>query len=111
MSQSFWEAGDAGNVPRAPGEGTAREAGTLTVSADDFAALEERIVRTVELVQQARRARAAAEERAAKAETGLREQAPLVERLQTELDQMRAERVEVRERVEKLLRQLDALEL
>ena len=112
MSQSFWETGETEKEMQAPAGGVAAaEAGTLTVSADDFAALEERIVRTVELVNQARRARAAAEERAAKAEADLREQAPLVKRLQAEVDRMKAERVEVQERVEKLLKQLDALEL
>ena len=112
MTQSFWETGEAEKETRAPEEGgSAAEARSLTVSADDFAALEERIVRAVELVNQARRARAAAEERAAKAEAELREQAPLLERLQAEVDRMKAERSEVQGRVEKLLNQMDSLEL
>ena len=52
-----------------------------------------------------------AEERAAQAEAQLREQAPLVEQLQKELNALHAERDQVRERVERLLGQLDALEL
>jgi len=83
----------------------------LAVSADDFSALEERIVRAVNLVKRARAAHAAAEERAAQAEVRLREQAPLVEQLQQEVNALRAERDQVRQRVERLLAQLDALEL
>jgi hypothetical protein len=112
MSQSFWEAGETEKATLAPAESIeAAETGSLAVSANDFAALEERILRAVELVQEARRARAAAEERAAKAEAALQEQGPQFERLQAELDRMKAERVEVRERAERLLNRLDALEL
>ena len=85
--------------------------GALTVSADDFSALEERIHRTVELVKRERQARAAAEERAANAEGQLRTQSPLVEQLRNEINALRAERDQVRQRVERLLKQLDALEL
>ena len=112
MSQSFWETGETVKETQAPEESAeAPETGSLAVSANDFRALEERIMRAVELVHEARRARAAAEERAAKAEAALREQAPQVERLQAEVDRMKSERVEVRERAERLLTQLDALEL
>jgi FtsZ-binding cell division protein ZapB len=81
------------------------------LSVDDFSALEERILRAVNLVKRERLARAAAEERAAQAETQLHEQAPLAERLQKEVNVLRAERDQVRQRVERLLAQLDALEL
>jgi chromosome segregation ATPase len=112
MSQFSWEsevaeAAEPGNKP----EEAAADPGTLALSANDFAALEERIHRAVNLVKQERLARAAADERAAKAETQLREQAPLLEQLQKELDALRAERDHVRQRVEQLLTQLDALEL
>ena len=86
-------------------------AGALTVSADDFSALEERIHRTVELIRREREAKAAAEERAASAEAELRAQAPQMEHLQSEIHALRAERDQVRQRVERLLAQLDALEL
>jgi FtsZ-binding cell division protein ZapB len=89
----------------------AAEAGTLTLSADDFSALEERILRAVEVVRRERQARAAAEERATRAEAQLQEKSPLVEQLEKELSALRAERDQVRERVERLLGQLDALEL
>jgi chromosome segregation ATPase len=85
--------------------------GALTVSVDDFAALEERIHKTVELVKHERQARAAAEERATAAEAEMRLQSPLLDQLNNELNALRAERDQVRQRVERLLAQLDALEL
>jgi chromosome segregation ATPase len=84
---------------------------TLALSADDFTALEERIVRTVNVIRRERQTRAAAEERASKAEAKLDEQAPMIENLQKELSALRAERDQVRLRVDRLLAQLDALEL
>ena len=87
------------------------EPAALAVSVDEFSALEERIRRAVELVKRERQARAAAEERAAKAEEKLHAQSPVVEQLQSELHALRAERDQVRQRVERLLAQLDALEL
>jgi|HubBroStandDraft_6_1064221.scaffolds.fasta_scaffold325741_2 hypothetical protein len=87
------------------------ESGFLALSADDFSALEERILRAVEMVRRERQARAAAEDRAERAETQLREQSPHLEHLEKELHGLRAERDHVRERVERLLAQLDAMEL
>jgi len=87
------------------------EASTVTLSVDEFSALEERVMRTVNLVKWERQARATAEERAAKAELELREQAPLAEKLQNEISSLREERSQVRQRVERILSQLDALEL
>ncbi len=87
------------------------EPSTLAVSADDFSALEERVRRAVELVKQERQAKAEAEERATRAEEKLHTQSPMVEQLQNELTVLRAERDQVRQRVERLMKQLDALEL
>ncbi len=87
------------------------EPGALAVSVDDFSALEERVRRAAELVKRERQTRAAAEERATMAEAQLREQSPAIEKLQRELGAQRAERDQVRQRVERLLKQLDALEL
>jgi len=87
------------------------EPGALAVSVDDFSALEERVRRAVDVVKRERQARAAAEERATKAEAQLHAQSPKVEQLQSELGALRAERDQVRQRVERLLKQLDALEL
>ena len=94
------------------------EPAALAVSADDFAALEERIRRAVELVKRERQQRAAAEdratqaeERATRAEAQLREQSPVVDQMEAELNTLKAERDHVRQRVERLLEQLDGLEL
>ena len=90
---------------------SATEPETLALSVDDFAALEERILRAVNLVKRERLARAAAEERATQAEALLAEQTPKVEQLQSEVSKLHAERDQVRQRVERLLAQLDVLEL
>ena len=84
---------------------------SLSLSAADFSGLEERVVRTVELVKRERQARVIAEERAAKAETQIGEQTPVLEELRQEVRALRTERDQVRQRVERLLSQLDALEL
>lgn len=83
----------------------------VALSANDFSALEERVLRAVEVVRRERHARAAAEDRVAALEERLREQSPVVEQLEKEISILRAERDHVRERVERLLAQLDALEL
>jgi chromosome segregation ATPase len=89
----------------------AAEASAVTLSVDEFSALEERIQRTVNLVKFERQARATAEERVLTLQTQLREQAPLAEQLQKEISALREERAQVRQRVERILSQLDALEL
>ena len=83
----------------------------LTVSADDFSSLEERILRGVDMVKREGQAPALAEERAIHAETQLHEQAPRIEQLQKDVQALEAERDHVRQRVERLLTQLDTLEL
>ncbi len=89
----------------------ASQPGALTVSADDFSALEQRVVRAVEMVKRERQARIAAEERAAHVELQLQDQAPRIEQLEKELHGLKGERDHVRQRVERLLGQLDALEI
>jgi len=88
----------------------AAETVAVTVSADEFAALEERVLRAINLVKRERLARAAAEERAAQAASQLAEKADAAASLSREIELLRAEREAVRQRVEKLLTQLDALE-
>lgn len=132
MSQTFWES-EVAEVPQPeepqpeqpfaepqaeqqlepeqPWQEPVAEPETLALSGDEFSALEERILRTVNLVKRERQARTAAEECAAQAEAQVREQAPMVENMQKELNVLRAERDHVRQRVERLLAQLDALEL
>jgi hypothetical protein len=111
-------------APSEASEETTPESGQDAVfTADDFAALEERILRAVALVRSERQARLAAEERAAgleaqfkieleaKLQAQSQLQAPTIEHLQQEVDSLRGEREQVRQRVERLLTQLDALEL
>jgi chromosome segregation ATPase len=85
--------------------------GSLTLSANDFSALEERVLRAVEVVRRERQARTTAEERASRAEAQLRDLSPQLEQMEKELNALRTERDQVRGRVERLLGQLDALEL
>jgi uncharacterized coiled-coil protein SlyX len=116
MSESSYGSGVAEEVR--PEEQSHGEPGTLALSADDFGALEERILRAVNLVKRERLERAAAEGRAAAAEeravaseSKVSEQAEIVENLNREIGALRAEREAVRVRVDKLLSQLDALEV
>jgi chromosome segregation ATPase len=112
MSQTFFEpeVSEQQRSKQAPVDAVG-ETAAVTLSADDFTALEDRVVRAVELVKRERQARAAAEERAAKAEAQLAEETPVVEQLKQEIRTLRTERDQVRQRVERLLTQLDALEL
>lgn len=113
MSQTFIETEVAEERRSEQGDfpSSTPEPAALTLSADDFSALEERVVRAVELVKRERQQRAAAEERAARLEAQLSEQAPVVDQMKQEIRSLRTERDQVRQRVERLLSQLDALEL
>lgn len=112
MSQFSWESRVVAEAqPEQQPAIPAADTGTLSLSADDFAALEERVFRAVTLVKRERAAREAAEQRATEAEAQLREQQPLMDGLRKELNVLCAEREHVRQRVERLLAQLDALEL
>jgi septal ring factor EnvC (AmiA/AmiB activator) len=83
----------------------------LALSSSDFSALEERVARTVQLVKSERQARAAAEQRAESLHAQLSEQQTVVKNLQEEIRALNAERDQVRQRVDRLLSQLDALEV
>jgi uncharacterized coiled-coil protein SlyX len=112
MSQFSFEPGIAEEAQHEnQQEGQTSEPETLALSSDDFSALEERVLRAVNLVKRERLARTEAEERAAQAEAKLAEQAPVADSLQNEVTALRTERDQVRQRVERLLSQLDALEL
>jgi chromosome segregation ATPase len=123
MSESFWESdGGVETASQSPSADEPQHAhgepAALAVSVDDFAALEERIRRAVDLVKRERQARAGAEARSAElearvteAEAQVQAQSPMVDQLQSELTALRAEREQVRQRVERLLKQLDTLEL
>ncbi len=112
MSQFAWEPEvmEETQQPQQP-EQPAVEPGTLALSVDDFSALEDRILRAVSLVKRERTARATAEEQVSIVEAQLSEQKTAAEQLQGEVKQLRDERDHVRQRVERLLAQLDALEL
>jgi chromosome segregation ATPase len=107
QDQSQADQNDAGSQSHQPGG----ESGTLALSVDDFSSLEDRILRAVNLVKRERLARSAAEERASHAEAKLNEQTLVIEQLQKDIATLHAERDHVRQRVEKLLAQLDTLEL
>lgn len=94
-----------------------REPGALALSEDDFSALEERVLRAVSVVRRERQARAEAEERAshaearvAQAELKQTEHSQHTQQLENDVKQLRAEREHVRQRVDKLLKQLDSIE-
>ena len=79
------------------------------VPADDFQALEEKVYRTIEMYKAARDARIAAEREVARVRTQLEERDEQIDTLRREAVQLRKDREEVRSRVEKMLRQIDAM--
>jgi chromosome segregation ATPase len=112
MSQSFVESQIADHPGTEPSEKNENDhQGNLALSSNDFSALEERVARTVKLVKSERQARAAAEQRAESLDSQLSEQLTLVKTQQEEIRALNAERDQVRRRVEKLLSQLDSLEV
>jgi len=111
MSQSFMESQIAEHSETEHSERNENDQNNLALSSNDFSALEERVARTVKLVKSERQARAAAEQRAESLDSQLSEQFTLVKTLQEEIRALNIERDQVRKRVEKLLSQLDTLEL
>lgn len=112
MPQTFWESEvEEETNPANASTAVVEEPEALALSADDFSALEERVVRAIELVKRERQARLAAEERAVKAEERLAGQSPAVAQMKDEIRSLRRERDQVRQRIERLLSQLDSLEL
>ncbi len=81
----------------------------LPIEADDFSALEERVRRTVELVKHERKARAEAEKNAARLQSLLDAQSGLLEQAKDQLKTLEREREQVRQRVERLLNQIDEI--
>ncbi len=80
-------------------------------STADFRSLEEKILRTIELLKSAREAKAVAERDAARLREQLNESEEEVDTMRQELVTLRREREEVRARVEKMLGQIEALTL
>jgi chromosome segregation ATPase len=119
MSDTFWDPEAlARSISKDQPQDASEKPATLAVSANDFDALEERIYRAVELVKNGRQAGASAESRlaewesrAVRAEAQLQAQQLVVEQLESELRVLRGEREEVRQRMERVLKQLDVLEM
>ena len=81
----------------------------LNVTADDFNALEQRVLRTVELLKKEREARATAEQNASTLQQLLDEQSAQLNQAQEQVKAFEQERETVRQRVERLLHQLDEI--
>ena len=83
------------------------------ISVDEFQALEQKVYRAVEIVKSERGMRAAAEAEVARLKEELaterREHSDASETAASELDALRQEREQVRQRVEKMLHQMDEL--
>jgi len=79
------------------------------VSSDEFHALEEKVYKTIELLKSAREARAVAERDVVRLREQLEEREEEVETLREQMVGLRREREDVRSRVERMLKQLDAM--
>lgn len=82
---------------------------TPTVSVDEFQALEQRVLRTVELIKQEREKRASAEAQVKQLREELEMTNEEVSSLSVELAGLKQERESVRSRVDTMLQQLDEL--
>lgn len=76
---------------------------------DDFPALEEKIYKAIELLKSAREGKAAAERDANRLREQLEQREEELDVLRGEMVSLKKEREEVRGRVEKMLKQMDAL--
>jgi septation ring formation regulator EzrA len=76
---------------------------------DDFPALEEKIYKAIELLKSAREGKAAAERDANRLREQLETREEEMDVLRGEMIALRKDREEVRGRVEKMLKQIDAL--
>jgi septal ring factor EnvC (AmiA/AmiB activator) len=81
----------------------------MAMSTDDFQALEERVLRTVQLLKGERELRFSVEQHAARLSNRVEEQAAHVAQLEEQLSNLQKERDAVRQRIERLLKQIDEL--
>ena len=81
----------------------------LPLAADDFSALEQRVLRTVELLKTERSARAAAEQRIEELEFKVLELKEQNDNSTVQIEALEEERRTVRGRVERLLKQLEEI--
>ncbi len=79
------------------------------VSVDEFQALEQKVLRAVEIVKREREARAAAEAEVAALREQLNGAASQVQTAESQVAALSQERDSVRQRVEKMLQQMDEL--
>ena len=82
---------------------------TTTISVDEFQALEQRIMRTVDLIRSEREARASAEAEITVMKELLDSASAENSALTVELAALKQERVQVKTRVDAMLKQLDDL--
>jgi hypothetical protein len=82
---------------------------TSTISVDEFQALEQKVLRAVEIVKREREARAAAEAEVVSLREQLDTQLNSTIAVEAELSTLTKERENVRLRVEKMLHQMDEL--
>ncbi|MEG9433153.1 hypothetical protein [Terriglobus sp. ADX1] len=82
---------------------------TTTISVDEFQALEQRVLRTVELIRSEREARATAEAEIVALKELLDTASAENSQLTAELSSLKSEREQVKGRVDAMLKQLDEL--
>jgi hypothetical protein len=82
---------------------------TATISVDEFQALEQKVIRAVEIVKKEREARAKAEAEVAQLREQLEFQTLVASEAQTAVNTLSKERDNVKQRVEKMLQQMDEL--
>ena len=80
----------------------------LAASTDEFHALEEKVYKTIELLKAAREAKNIAERDVSRLREQLEEREEEVDTMRQQIVTLRREREEVRGRVEKMLKQIDA---
>jgi hypothetical protein len=82
---------------------------TATVSVDEFQALEQKVLRAVEIIKQEREARAKAETEISNLREQLEFQTLVAQEAQSAVNTLTKDRDNVRQRVEKMLHQMDEL--
>ncbi len=82
---------------------------SANISADEFQALEQKVLRAIEIVKHEREARAAAEAEVASLRAQLAAQQETQNSTESQLNTLNQERDAVRQRVEKMLQQIDEL--
>jgi chromosome segregation ATPase len=82
---------------------------TATISVDEFQALEQKVLRAVEIIKQEREARAKAEAEITSLKEQLEFQTLVAQEAQTAVTSLTKDRETVKQRVEKMLQQMDEL--